>query len=286
MEWTHVADSEHFVQFYEEESFLLESLSGYIGAGLRTGDRCIVVATQPHRDDLEARLHGHGVDVAQAIAREQYLSLDAAETLSQFMVGGEPDRERFRDTIGGLILDPLERPRRVRVFGEMVALLWAEGKRSAAARLEELWNDLGTTHRFSLFCAYPMNGFQGAAQVDGFRDICGAHSDVIPTESYAEFSAMSERRRAVALLQQRAASLEVEVAERKRAELEIRRLNEELTRKLEEYARVVQELEESRVTLNEKLKDLELFHDLAVGRELKMIALEKELNRLKHHRMA
>jgi hypothetical protein len=40
------------------------------------------------------------------------------------------------------------------------------------------------------------------------------------------------------------------------------------------------------VTLNEKLKDLELFHDLAVGRELKMIALAKELNRLRHHRMA
>ena len=27
-------------------------------------------------------------------------------------------------------------------FGEMVALLWAEGNHAAAIRLEELWNDL------------------------------------------------------------------------------------------------------------------------------------------------
>jgi hypothetical protein len=40
-------------------------------------------------------------------------------------------------------------------------------------------------------------------------------------------------------------------------------------------------IEESRVTLNEKLKDLELFHDIMVSRELKMIALEKESSRLK-----
>jgi MEDS: MEthanogen/methylotroph, DcmR Sensory domain len=274
-------DSSHFVQFYEADACLLESLTEYIKAGLRSGDRCIVVATQAHRDGLEERLQADGVDVTRLVASDQYMGVDAAETLSRFMVGGQPDQQRFRDVLGSVLFDRASNRRRVRVFGEMVALLWGQGNRAAAMRLEVLWNDLGKAHRFSLFCAYPMLGFHGEAQTECFRAICSSHSDVIPAENYAEASAAPERRRSIALLQQRALSLELEVAERKGAEQEVRRLNKELKQKVDEYARVVRELEESRLTLNEKLKDLELFHDLTVGRELKMIALEKELSRIK-----
>jgi PAS domain S-box-containing protein len=65
-----------------------------------------------------------------------------------------------------------------------------------------------------------------------------------------------------------------DVTKRKQAERQIQDLNDELRRK-------VQELEESKQTLQDKNDDLEKFHDLVVGRELKMIELESEVRKLK-----
>jgi hypothetical protein len=42
----------------------------------------------------------------------------------------------------------------------------------------------------------------------------------------------------------------------------------------------VQDLEQSKTELQEKILDLEKFEEVVVGRELKMIALEKELESL------
>ena len=49
--------------------------------------------------------------------------------------------------------------RRVRAFGEMVAVLWARGDQAATVRLEHLWHNLCQRHEFSLFCTYPKAGF-------------------------------------------------------------------------------------------------------------------------------
>src|SRR5260370_41998633 len=49
-------------------------------------------------------------------------------------------------------------------------------------------------------------------------DVCTAHSTVVPTESYAVLNDVDSRLRAIAALQQKAASLEQEVAERRRVE--------------------------------------------------------------------
>jgi len=46
------------------------------------------------------------------------------------------------------------------------------------------------------------------------------------------------------------------------------------------YERVVRDLEKSKAELQEKILDLEKFEEVVVGRELKMIALEKELEKL------
>ncbi len=47
------------------------------------------------------------------------------------------------------------------------------------------------------------------------------------------------------------------------------------------YERVVRDLEKSKSELQEKILDLEKFEEVVVGRELKMIALEKELENLR-----
>ncbi len=66
--WSEMSASEHFVQFYESEVFLLDSLSGFIDTGLSAGDACIVIATKAHRERLEERLTAKGLDLIAAHA--------------------------------------------------------------------------------------------------------------------------------------------------------------------------------------------------------------------------
>src|SRR2546429_297807 len=54
-----------------------------------------------------------------------------------------------------------------------------------------------------------------------------------------------------------------------------------ILRDMREYEQVVRDLEKSKGELQEKILDLEKFEEVVVGRELKMIALEKELESLR-----
>src|SRR2546429_43177 len=59
-----------------------------------------------------------------------------------------------------------------------------------------------------------------------------------------------------------------------------------ILRDMRAYEQVVRDLEKSKGELQEKILDLEKFEEVVVGRELKMIALEKELERLDNARRA
>ncbi len=59
-----------------------------------------------------------------------------------------------------------------------------------------------------------------------------------------------------------------------------------ILRDMRAYERVVRDLEQSKAELQEKILDLEKFEEVVVGRELKMIALERELEKLKAGRSA
>jgi PAS domain S-box-containing protein len=227
---------DHSVQFYEQDDFLLDEVSGFIGAGLQAGQVGLVIATQPHLEGLERRLKARHAcsDWDAAWGPDRYVVLDAAETLSKFMVDGWPDERLFADVVGSVIRQAAQDGSRpVRAFGEMVALLWAEGKHEASIRLEELWNDLAQTQSFSLLCAYPIQGFDDEGHGSPFAQICTAHSHVRPAESFLATAAPDELHRQVVLLQQKAAALEAEVAKRKQSERALRRRERELADFLE-----------------------------------------------------
>src|SRR5581483_5747666 len=209
---------EHVVQFYEADAFIVDAVADFIGAALRDGEAGIVVATAAHAADLDARLQAQGLDLTAARASGQYVSLDAAEMLSRLLIDGTPDRGRFQEIIGGTVARAAEGRPGVRVFGEMVALLAAEGNEPATLRLEELWNDLQQTQVFSLFCAYPIDRLGGEAPIELLGRVCAAHSSVVPAESYTTLPTPDERLRAIAVLQEKASRLEAEIAERKQAE--------------------------------------------------------------------
>ncbi|HKO98228.1 MAG TPA: ATP-binding protein [Pyrinomonadaceae bacterium] len=221
-DWSEMNATEHFVQFYEADRFLLNSLSGFIGAAINSGEAAVVVATQPHQTGLDELLIANGLDVINARATGKYVTLDAATTLAKFMVNGMPEPTRFNEVLGGVLSSVTDGRSRVRAFGEMVALLWEEGNHNGAIRLEELWNDLQKSYSFSLFCAYPMQGFGSEKMEQPYHGVCSAHSRVIPAESYGGLEDHDDRLRAIARLQQKARSLQAEIKEREQVEERLR----------------------------------------------------------------
>jgi PAS domain S-box-containing protein len=151
------------VQFYGDDGFFLHELHNYIGSALARGTSGIVIATSGHLENLSRKLSRDGVDLAKARTEDRFIAVEAAQALGKFMVDGRPDSVLFSQALGELIARAehasLYENHRVVVFGEMVAVLWAEGKREAAIDLEKLWNNLTRTSSFALRCAYPMQGF-------------------------------------------------------------------------------------------------------------------------------
>jgi hypothetical protein len=133
--------------------------------------------------------------------------LDAAETLSKFMVEGYPNAAQFAELMGGYMRQAMQgvggEARAIAAFGEMVALLWNAGKSDAAIRLEHLWNELARTHVFSLRCAYSMEGFSRGDHRESFLKICESHTDVIPAEGYTALHTKADQHRKIAQLQQK-----------------------------------------------------------------------------------
>jgi PAS domain S-box-containing protein len=228
------ANSDHFVQFYHHDEFLVSAVGRFVLEGLVSEGSAIVIATPSHLEAIAGHLRGAGVALDGIVENGRYIPLDAAETLQKLMVNGELNAELFERHIGSLVSRLTAAGRRLNAFGEMVALLWAEGKTDAAIRLEELWNELGERHAFNLFCAYPMKGFATNEAGRPFLHVCKAHSRVLPAEDYlSDGQSASERLQAIAILQQKAAALEHEVKERKHAEESLRQREIELTNFIE-----------------------------------------------------
>jgi PAS domain S-box-containing protein len=207
---------EHVVQFYQDDKFLVDAVSGFVGSALAAGDATVLIATAAHREAVEQVLKKRGLEIGQAARQGRFIELDATETLAEFMVDGLPHEDRFRKVIGATLAQAAtsvagER-RRIAAFGEMVNILWATGNYEAALRLEQMWNQLAKEHSFSLLCAYPIAGFNSAKHTDAFLSICAEHSAVFPSESFPATSGENQQLRSVTLLQQQAVAMQSETA--------------------------------------------------------------------------
>jgi hypothetical protein len=221
----------HVVQFYENDGYLFETVGHFMGAGLLACDRVVVIASQAHREGFLQQLRTLDFDPEKALAEGQLRLLDAEETLAKFMVNGAPDRDRFHQLLDELIAKTTagSAEARIRLYGEMVDVLWRTGNRSAAIYLEQLWNEATQRHSFSLLCAYVMSNFYKQTDSDGLdpelRAVCRSHSHVIGAEDFEtgadDFETVGHAPSDVSSLE-RVRELEAEIEERKRVEQALR----------------------------------------------------------------
>lgn len=177
--WGEIAPADHLVQIYENEEVVLDSLEGFVESGFKAGDSVIIIATDNRLKALNGRLQTHGFNLKKLQSTHQYMPHDANETLDKFMMNGWPDEVLFMKTVKEVItLARGKNKRRVRAYGEMVAVLWGQGHNGATVQLEHLWNKFCETEAFCLFCAYPKVGFTQDAE-SAIQHICSAHTKMI-----------------------------------------------------------------------------------------------------------
>jgi DNA-binding NarL/FixJ family response regulator len=172
----------HEVAFYSDDQQLLYDVTQFIGVALKAGNAAIVVATDSHRNNLIPTLQAFGLDIGTAIQEGRYIAVDAAETLSTFVVNGMPDPTRFMEACGALIRTAAKAPQgqhpRVAVYGENVHLLWERGNPEAAIQVEQLCNKLAQLYDVDILCGYSLDSGRGGMDDDFFQRICAEHSAV------------------------------------------------------------------------------------------------------------
>lgn len=165
----------HVVQFYETDDELTEAVASFLAEAIRSGGAAIVIAEPWHRAGFAHALAARGISVAAARRDGALIERDAASTLARLTSRQGPDQAAFDTEIGALLRLADRRGGPVRIYGELVGLLWQRNQPGPALALESLWNELGRREQFSLFCSYPQPARQ---QADTVRQVAELHSAV------------------------------------------------------------------------------------------------------------
>jgi len=170
--------SEHLVHLFDERQSLVETVATYLYEGWHRGDILLVAARAGHWALTSAELAARECPVDELVASGRLVVLDAPTTLASFMVNGEPDPDRFQQSVG----DTVRRLCRassagLTIYGEMVDILAAQGNFIAAEHLESLWNTLSTECSVRLLCGYSSSHFGDERTAKHLDRICELHTD-------------------------------------------------------------------------------------------------------------
>jgi hypothetical protein len=182
--WTKLLEQaepeDHVAQLYgDDDQTLTKNVSRYLAEGLRRLDGAIVIATPEHAEAIARHLAEEAAGIIPEAEREgRLIYRDARATLDSIMVDGRPEQASFDRIIAGALGEVRRRSRsgRVRAFGEMVNLLWSEGRQEAATLLEGHWNAILATCGASLYCAYRIDLFRHQVDRAGLNSIVAAHT--------------------------------------------------------------------------------------------------------------
>jgi anti-sigma regulatory factor (Ser/Thr protein kinase) len=180
----------HSMLCYDTDASLVEAVVEHGARMLLDGGAVMVIATRDHGVAIETRLEDDGFDVAALAAEGRLVVLDAVATRAALIPGDAPVEASVLDAVVGNVLrSSATRWGKLLVFGEMVALLWADGLVNHAIDLEALWSDLADEVGFEVFCAYPV-----AAGLDddgsAFERVCSLHNITSGFRGAARHSAL------------------------------------------------------------------------------------------------
>ena len=175
----HVADggNGHAMQLHRNADTFLDGVADFFHLALQRGDATCLIATEPVRTGVGARLKERGWNDSSDSGR--HLVVDAGAAIDRFMRDDAADHDRIAEIAEELDqyrLSAAEGPgSRLTIFGEMASVLGLRGNSTAVVELERTWEQL--THHLPFFtlCGYSTACFDDEMHSGLFSGVCAEH---------------------------------------------------------------------------------------------------------------
>ena len=145
----------HVVSFYDDRTTLERCIVHYAIEGLHADDTVVLIVATSSIQTVRDAIAAHGFEVDDLARRGRLVLFDADATLKSVTTQNGIDWPAVRALAGRLVGDAKATGRPMRLFGEMVAILWQRGDVQQAMDLERLWHERAHEHGFDVLCAYP-----------------------------------------------------------------------------------------------------------------------------------
>ena len=167
----------HLVYPHTNDAHLAEAVGLFASTGLRDGEAVILIMSVSHCKPIRERLEREGWNLNELESTGQLVCGSAEELIPTFLFDGIIDQLNFKSTFGAMIEKAKSsngQRRPVRVFGEMVDLLWKSDPQ-ITQRIEELWNEVIEAHSVPLLCGYSLAGTKPGAFPESLM-ACHSHA--------------------------------------------------------------------------------------------------------------
>jgi len=170
---------DHIVQFFDDDTELVVASSEFLGVTVEAGGVAVAIASASHLAAIAGQLGERGIDAVGAQESGHLRFHDAHAMMATFSTDGRFDHEAWHCEIGQLLTQWRRAGRPLRIYGELVALLWEAGAALSALEVERVWNDLARSHAFSLYCTYRVSLVSGIEHTHAVDELAHLHSSVL-----------------------------------------------------------------------------------------------------------
>lgn len=170
----------HKVHFYPDDSSFVKGISAFIQRSLKAGKIVLAVTNESRRNAIVSTVQASGVDARSSIAAGRLILEDSPGFLKEIMKDDRVDSELLL-RLSVELIESMVRTNpgaRICACGECASPLLEQGNVEAAMQIERAWNELSVRYDMELLCSYIFSGFQRAADMPGYRQVCAAHSHV------------------------------------------------------------------------------------------------------------
>lgn len=176
-------DTRHDVSFYNDRTTLERCIVHYAVEGLDADETVVLIVAASSLRTVRDAIAAHGVDVGDLARRGVLVLFDADATLASVTRPDGIDWPAVTALAGRVVGDAVGTGRPVRMFGEMVSILWERGEVQEVMVLERLWHGLAHQYGFDVLCAYPTVATTVPGAAVPINAMCALHDATVSIDT-------------------------------------------------------------------------------------------------------
>lgn len=176
-----ISTPNHVVKVCKNFSSQVDALTNYVHEGIQKKEGIIVIAKPALRKAVFSRLEGLGFNNEMLKVQGQVKYFDAEFLLSNLCIDGVIEDETFYKILGPSIQAVQSKFSQVRVFGEMVDILWQSDLKNMAIKLEGLWDSLCKKQELMFMCTYLLDSLSPSNYENALELIYKYHPTIMPS---------------------------------------------------------------------------------------------------------